>query len=569
MKFRNSKAFALPAVLISSIVMLIVMLSAVTSTVAVRVSLDSQYYNQLSRIAGDAGTAYAKACLAQNGGVAKWSDAKPLMPNTDCSGDQLAGFTCTTANQLTEPRCSVMVADGNTVASFSVKAPTVDSGGKAVGTNSVGDIKKVTSTSNSVWRRYSVSIKSTKFDQVTVNLATIKQISSGNQHNCAIASDSQAYCWGNNSFSQLGNNASANSSVPVSVYAGGVFSGKTIKSISTSAGSFHTCAIASNDLAYCWGRNDSNQLGDGTANNSNIPVAVNTSGVLSGKTIKAISAGSFHTCAIASNDLAYCWGSNYFGQFGNGTNTNSSVPVAVSTSGLLSGKTIKDISVGDNHTCVLASDNQVYCWGYGSYGQLGNNVKSNSYNPVAVITSGVFSGKTIKSISAGGNHTCAIASDDLAYCWGQGDVGQLGNNSNTDSSVPVAVTISGALNGKTVKSISSGFNGGCVVASDDKSYCWGQNNAGQLGNGQNYNIAVPVATTTSGVLNGKTIKSVSSSNNHACAVSTEGQVYCWGNNSSGELGNATTTNSLVAVGVYVSCFDYSKLFNAQTFYYSY
>ncbi|MFC2370292.1 MAG: RCC1 domain-containing protein [Candidatus Saccharimonas sp.] len=269
-------------------------------------------------------------------------------------------------------------------------------------------------------------------------LMSARQIGSGEgSRACAISLSNRAYCWGSGSSGQLGNNSTTNSSIPVAVNTTGVLAGKTIKQIS--AGTSHTCAIASDDKAYCWGAGSSGQLGNSSTTNSLIPVAVNTTGVLAGKTIKQISAYGFHTCAVASDNKAYCWGRGDLGQLGNNSTTNSSIPVAVNTTGVLAGKTIKQISAGSFHTCAIASDNKAYCWGRGTSGQLGNNLYTNSSIPVAVNTTGVLAGKTIKQISNGSSHTCAIASDDKAYCWGSGSFGALGNNSAANSSVPVRV----------------------------------------------------------------------------------------------------------------------------------
>ena len=153
----------------------------------------------------------------------------------------------------------------------------------------------------------------------------------------------------------------------------------------TSGGWSRSCAIASDDKAYCWGYNSEGNLGNNSTANSKVPVAVNTSGVLAGKTIKQISAGSSHTCAIASDDKAYCWGSNDFGRLGNNSTANSRVPVAVNTSGVLAGKTIKQISAGGTHTCAIASDDKAYCWGVGL--ALGNNSINNSLVPTHVYAS--------------------------------------------------------------------------------------------------------------------------------------------------------------------------------------
>jgi alpha-tubulin suppressor-like RCC1 family protein len=321
------------------------------------------------------------------------------------------------------------------------------------------------------------------------------QVSGGSYHTCAIASNSQAYCWGYNSYGELGNNSTTNTSVPVVVNNSGVLSGKTVKSIAV--GSYHTCAIASDNQTYCWGWNVHGELGNNSTTNTSVPVAVNTSGVLSGKTIKSIAtAAQGHTCAIASDNQAYCWGMNDAGELGNNSTTDSSIPVAVYTGGVLSGKTIKSIATGDAHTCAIASDNQTYCWGYNAYGQLGNNSTTNTSVPVAVNTSGVLSGKTVIAITAGsgGVFTCAIASDNNAYCWGLNQYGQLGANyiSPNFSSIPVAVYAIGVLSGKTIISITSGDEHTCTIASDNQVYCWGYNFTGQLGNGSYINSSVPI-----------------------------------------------------------------------------
>ncbi|MDK2899024.1 MAG: hypothetical protein PWQ10_211 [Patescibacteria group bacterium] len=564
MNNRCSRGFALPTVLISSIIMLTVLLAAVSSTVATRVALKSQYYNQLAKDAGDAGVVYAKACLAANNGVPQWTDSTPLTPNTDCTGTQLEGFTC--SDNSTDPRCSVNVIDSNIIVSFSVPAPLPNSSGAFTNITSNGSVKLLRSSDNSVWRQYNYSSKTAKVeaDGLGAGVASSAEISwkqsesgywkqietgedDGGRHTCAIASDNQAYCWGYNGYGQLGNNSTTNSSVPVAVNTSGVLSGLTIKSISIRYG--HACAVASNNQAYCWGHNPYGQLGNNSTTNSSVPVAVNTSGVLSGLTIKSISTGINHTCAVASNDQAYCWGNNGYGQFGNNSLTNSSVPVAVNTSGVLSGLTIKSISVGGGYTCAIASNDQAYCWGNNGYGKLGNNSTLNSYVPVPVYVSGVLNTLAIKSITSGYSHTCAIASNDQAYCWGRNNYGQFGNNSTADSSVPIAVAVSGVLSGLTVKSIIAGTQSTCAIASNDQAYCWGYNTYGQLGDNSTTNSSVPVAVTTSGVLSGLTIKSIDTGDGHTCAIASNNQAYCWGIGNAGQLGINSLANSYVPVAV--------------------
>ena len=373
------------------------------------------------------------------------------------------------------------------------------------------------------------------------------KISAGGYHTCDINSNNNMYCWGANGFGELGDNTYTQRQIPTAVNTAGVLSGKTIKAVTVNG--YYTCAIASDDKAYCWGVNQFGGLGDNSTTSSKLPVAVNTAGVLSGKTVKAISTGSYHTCAIASDDKAYCWGANSSGQLGNSSTTQSTVPVTVNTAGVLSGKTVKAISNGEAQSCVIASDDNAYCWGTGMNGALGNSSTTQSTVPVAVNTAGVLSGKTIKTISASGRHACVIASDDKAYCWGRNTNGQLGNSSTTQSTVPVAVNTAGVLSGKTIESIEAGDSHTCAIASDDMLYCWGSNTNGQLGNSSTTQSTVPVAVNTAGVLSGKTAKVVSAGTSHTCTIASDDKLYCWGWNNYGELGNNLTTQSTVPVTV--------------------
>ncbi len=359
-------------------------------------------------------------------------------------------------------------------------------------------------------------------------------VAAGYGHTCAIAG--QAYCWGQNTNGQLGDGTTTQRTTPVAVNTSGVLAGKTVTAIS--AGNNHTCVIASGQ-AYCWGQNTNGQLGDGTTTQRSVPVAVNTSGVLAGKTVTAIvtSHTDAHTCALADS-LVYCWGINTYGQLGDGTTTQRSVPVAVNTSGVLAGKTVTAIAAGGDHTCAI-SDSQAYCWGLNLYRQLGDGTTTNRTSPVATLTTGVLSGKSITSITGGANYTCAVGSSQ-AYCWGQNIYGQLGDGTTTQRSVPVAVNTSGVLLGKSIQLVLAGSGHACAV-SENQAYCWGLNGYGQLGDGTTTQRLQPVAVNSLDLITGNAGAKYVTGNGHICTIASH-QVYCWGLNSTGQMGDGTTTN---------------------------
>src|ERR1022692_1496684 len=251
-----------------------------------------------------------------------------------------------------------------------------------------------------------------------------------------------------------------------------------------------------------------------------------------------ISASGEHPCAI-SGGRAYCWGNNNDGELGDGTTVSASVPVAVNTSGALAGKTLIEVTTGDSlDTCALDTAGAAYCWGNGALGLLGDGSTISSTLPVAVQTSGVLAGKTLTQISAGYNETCALDSAGAAFCWGNNNDGELGDGSTTASSVPVAVSTSGVLAGKTLTQISAGFLQVCAVDTTGVAYCWGFNGSGQLGHPGLSDSDVPVAVDRGGVLAGKRLTQISAGFLQVCAVDSTGLGYCWGNDSYGQLGRA-------------------------------
>lgn len=356
------------------------------------------------------------------------------------------------------------------------------------------------------------------------------------------------YSWGANLGGQLGTGETNDkSTVPVALKLGAAPQGTKWTVFDT--GQQYTCALDPQGTAYCWGGNAQGQLGNGTKDNSNLPVAVDTSGVLAGKTLVDISAGGAQTCALDSDGKAYCWGFNLFGGLGDGTENESTVPVAVDTSGVLSGKTLTKIVAGFYYACAMDSNGAAYCWGYGSNGQLGDGEKKNSKLPVAVDTSGALSGKTLATLTAGLFQTCGLTTDGEAYCWGGNGSGQLGNGTKSDGLVPTAVDTSGVIDGKPLKNINLGSTHACGIDTGGKAYCWGDNGTGMLGNASQTESPSPVAVDTSGVLAGKEMVQMAAGSGFSCGLDSEGLAYCWGDDSSGQLGDDGSGYSTVPVAV--------------------
>jgi len=360
--------------------------------------------------------------------------------------------------------------------------------------------------------------------------------------------DNKAYSWGSNSLGQLGDNDSANCNLPVAVTASGVLANKTL--VAVAVGSSHSLALCSDGTIAAWGNDIYGQLGDGTNNNSNVPVAVMTNGVLGGKTVVAIAAGFNHSLALCSDGTMAAWGFNSYGQLGNGTTTSSNVPLAVTTTGALWNKTVVAVAAGYNHSLARCADGTVVTWGNNAYGQLGNNSTGNSSLPVNITTSGELYGRTVVFLVAGSDHSIGLCSDGSLVSWGRNNYGQLGNGSTTNRSIPVVVDASDVLAGKVITAIATGGWHTLALCSDGTLAAFGRGNNGQLGNGGTTDSNVPITVTTDpGVLSGKTITTLGASNAHSLALCADGSLATWGSNNNGQLGNNTTIGSSVPVAV--------------------
>ena len=355
----------------------------------------------------------------------------------------------------------------------------------------------------------------------------VAAIAAGDNHTCALTTTGGMKCWGYNAFGQLGDGSITAWSTPVDV------SGLTGGVTAITAGAIHTCALTTAGGVKCWGANFSGQLGDGSTTNRSTPV--NVSGLAGGMT--AIAAGYSHACAMTTASGVKCWGFNGYGQLGDGSTTDRLTPVDVS--GVASGVTA--IAAGDNHTCTLTTMGGVKCSGNNGNGQLGDGSTLSRLTPVDV--SGLTSG--VSAIAVGGLHTCALTTWGGVKCWGYNSFGQLGDGSTRDRLTPV--DISGLTGGVTA--ITAGAIHTCALTTAGGVKCWGFNVNGQLGDGNSTNRLTPVTVggLTSGLTSGVT--AIAAGGFHTCALTPAGGVKCWGNNGEGQLGDGTRTNRSIPVDV--------------------
>jgi len=353
-------------------------------------------------------------------------------------------------------------------------------------------------------------------------------ISAGTGHSCGLDVSGNAYCWGWNDRGQLGNGSRDNSSAPVAVQ---MPSGVTF--VSVSGGGEFTVALDATGRAYAWGANGVGQLGDGSGNDSNIPVAVS---MPAGVSFTTISAGSRHALALATTGEAYAWGFNINGGLGDNSTINRDTPVRVH---MPSGVQFTGVSAGSDYSMAIASTGRGYGWGHNSFGQLGNGSTARRVTPGPV---SMPSGVTFAAISAGSVHTVALANTGDAFAWGNGADGQLGNGASSSNSTPLAVTMPA---GVTFTSITAGARYTAAIASSGNAYAWGWNSNGRLGDGSTINRTTPAPVV---MPEGVTFISLSAGS-HSLALASSGAAYAWGSNGYGQLGDGSTITRLIPVQV--------------------
>ena len=338
----------------------------------------------------------------------------------------------------------------------------------------------------------------------------VTALGAGGLTSCAVDDDGALQCWGDNRWGQLGDGTTGSRSAPVDVV--GLDDGVT----AVDGGGSATCALKADGSVYCWGRNQYGMLGNGTTDDAYTPVQVDG---LAGNAVQ-ISVGAYHACARLDDGSAQCWGNNWYGSLGDGTENDSTTPVAV-----VDLDEITDISAGSIETCAV-SNGAVFCWGSNQFGKLGRGSTSpyGSSEPAVAIASGAV------SVSTGTDHVCAVLVDASVQCWGRNEFGQLGDGTTTDRNSPV-----GVLGLDDATWVGADWSFSCARSTLGAMWCWGRNRDGGLGNGLSEDAHEP--TSVLGLGDGVLLVALGSG--HACASTVAAGVVCWGHNILGELGVGT------------------------------
>ena len=361
-------------------------------------------------------------------------------------------------------------------------------------------------------------------------LANGVKVTAGATFSCATTNDGAIFCWGDDHYGQLGNGHDVVRPLAATL---------PVEADQVTAGGAHSCAVGRAVLSggvddfVCWGSDQAGQLGDNGDEDRSLPTPIKPS-QLPG----SVSAGALHTCAIDQAARLWCWGRGSSGQLGPGHLVDTPFPTEVALPSGASQATA--VASGNAHSCVLASPDdglggEILCFGDNSYGQLGDGTMISRPTP-ALVSLGP-TGVRATAVTAGGGHTCAVDVTGQLWCWGRGDSGQLGDGAGVNQPTPTPVSLPG---GPTVRSLSAGGAHTCAVDQAGGVWCWGANDRGQLGlgvAGAGANMDAPTAVTLPASATG-----VSAGGVHSCASLGDAGVWCWGGNDSGQLGDGTTVD---------------------------
>lgn len=305
-----------------------------------------------------------------------------------------------------------------------------------------------------------------------------------------------------------------------------------------SANNLHACGISTTGRTYCWGSNDYGELGNG--DNSQFPRAFPTRIATTVK-MKQVTTGANHACALSVDGAAYCWGRNIIGELGNGT-YDASDGVHATPLPVVGGKVFTSLSAGFYHTCGITVSSDVYCWGDNEMGLLGSGGTETCSLPGPEGTLVVPCGRTPRIVAAGGTsfsaissgsfHSCGVSTTGDVHCWGDNSIGQRGLGFKDELVRYESTIVSG---GRKYSTVVSGDGYSCALAADAQAWCWGYNEVASLGIGAGDTVAHP---TPAQVVGGSGLTTLATSWYHVCGTTTTGTALCWGLNGDLQAGTA-------------------------------
>ncbi len=365
----------------------------------------------------------------------------------------------------------------------------------------------------------------------------VSSVSFSGQTKAAIMANGDLYCWGRNMYGQVGNGSREKQTKPVKVLS-------NIASISFSDYGTAAAVTTDGDL-YCWGYNEYGQVGNGSTKDQLVPVKILSN-------IMSVSfTTSWSVAALTTNGDLYCWGRNMYGQVGNGSTKDQLVPVKV----LDNVAFVSNSTIEHNTIAAITKNKDLYCWGYNECGQVGNGSTENQSTPVKVLDDVTFVSVFESGLEDVNETIAAIKTNGDLYCWGYNEYGQVGNGFTDDQLIPVKI-----LN--DVTAFNKYYGTVAAITTDGDLYCWGYNKYGQVGNGSTENQNTPVKVLSD-------VISVSSSEfTTIAAITTNGDLYCWGDNGCGQIGNGSTEKQTTPVKVLNDVAFVSVFGNYQDAFYS-
>jgi uncharacterized repeat protein (TIGR02543 family) len=375
-------------------------------------------------------------------------------------------------------------------------------------------------------------------------------VSLSSSHSSALSPTGQVFMWGSNGNGQLGDGTTTDRIVPTEITSAfSLEAGDQI--ISLSLGVNSSSALSATGRVFMWGFNDNGKLGDGTTTDRNIPTEITSRFSLAeGDPIISLSLGWYHSSALSATGRVFMWGYNgSFGLLGDGTTTSRNVPTEITSKFSLSeGDQIISLTIGWYHSSALTSTRRVFMWGSNGNGQLGDGTTTDRIVPTE-ITSYFLPFLWIISLSLGKNHSSALSATGRVFVWGNNYFGELGDGTTTDRYVPTEITSRFLLEeSDQIISLSLGIYYSSALSATGRVFMWGNNEYGQLGDGTTTIKFVPTEITSAfSLAEGGQIILLSLGAFHSSALSTTGQVFMWGNNEYGRLGDGTTTNRNVPI----------------------